>query len=191
VAGRPNKPSARSPASIKIPLHFRRKGSTKPSNPFRHFQRLRLTSHVVSRPIDRAAAAGGNGGGGGGRAAGLLGEPLRAALPDRAGGEGRGLRVPRAGPPEQGRAAPPLQPHPQEDPRPAPRRQARLRVARHPPVHRRGLAGRRAAPPQGRPLRPRAGAFLGRLHRQEGDCFLLVGFYTHACLLSPFSCLVR
>ncbi|KAM0892286.1 hypothetical protein ACQ4PT_025864 [Festuca glaucescens] len=64
-----------------------------------------------------------------------------------------------------------LLPRAQDGARPHPRRQARLRVAHHSAVHRRGLRrrGRRQpATPTRRPLRARDGPLLGGLHRRQG-----------------------
>ncbi|XBH73123.1 hypothetical protein VPH35_100277 [Triticum aestivum] len=116
----------------------------------------------------RSRATRSNGGREGPGAAGLLGEPVRAARPHRAGGEGPALRVRGGGPDgRQERPPPPRQPGAQEDPGAPPRRPPRQRVPHHPPVPGGRLPGRPGTAPL-RPLRARAGPLLGRLRRQEG-----------------------
>ena len=121
------------------------------------------------KPTHKATRRDGRGEEAGPAAAGLLGEPVRAALPDRAGREGPLLRVPRAGPREQERAPAPRQPGPQEDPRAPPRRPPRLRVPHHRAVPGRGVPGDAVAAPRRRRrrVRARAGQVLGGLRGQE------------------------
>uniref|UniRef100_A0A453QGM6 Glutathione S-transferase n=2 Tax=Aegilops tauschii subsp. strangulata TaxID=200361 RepID=A0A453QGM6_AEGTS len=104
-------------------------------------------------------------------AAGHVGEPGRPARATRSQHQGRQqLRVPRGGLRQQERAAPPLQPRPQDGAGADPRRQARLRVDGHHTVPRRGVRRRRPPrPPPGRPLRARRRPLLGRIHRRHAQ----------------------
>ena len=109
-------------------------------------------------------------------AAGLVGEPVREPRAGGAAPQGPRVRERGGGPRRQERAAPRLQPRPQEGPRPPPRRQAGVRVPPHLGVPRRRLPRRRPGRPPRRPLRPRRRPLLGRLRRRQGMC-------VHACPL--------